>query len=69
MSARPHFTIRTRRGLKLLSRLVREDCVFAAAVVDKWPARDAHDLRRALMWIGSQPVRRVPRVKKEAVKA
>lgn len=62
------YSIRTRRGLKLLAGLVRNESVFAAAIVDNWKATSVKDLKRALAWIDSQPVHLPQKKRKERVK-
>lgn len=36
-------SLRTRKGLKLLAKLVREDAIFASAVVDGWSGKAAKE--------------------------
>lgn len=56
-------SLRTRKGLKLLAKLVREGAIFAVAVVDGWSGKEAKELNRALKYIDQMEVVRKARVK------
>ncbi len=55
MSARVWNTTKTKRGMKLVARLLRHELVFAAAILDHWPAADRHAVSQALRYIDRIP--------------
>ncbi len=61
MSSRIWNTTKTRRGLKLVARLLRHELVFAAAILDHWPAQERHAVKQALTWIDRIPEERCKR--------